>query len=337
VSVAEAGHAAQRVRLVQPKVTRLARVAVLPLHVLLAPAGAGVSDAVGSVVGATGRVALTLPAPGLAEVKVVRQTPVTFLAGDARLAFTHPVCVALLAPRSDRVTAALLTTIRGTAFVESIAAALTVWPEGVVATVLAVAAVARPAVKLVVERTASRHPVAVARLALVCIGLCGAPPGLVVVEGQTLVTVRSGGVVLAPTAQLLQPARASRLDALTRVAVTLAPAPYSEVRDGVEVRAKNIGVPKHFVPEGVDSVEYYHDFCGCHPLLEFWAVLEVIRARPALQGAEGHTAPSQRGNVAVIRGAERLSLVAALDDGGHGQAVGLLASSTVVLVRLPRA
>ncbi len=86
VAVAEAGRAAELVVHVDVEVASLAAVALLPLHVLLAPADARGGVAVRGAVGAALRAALAALAPEGVEVPVVGRALVALLARHPGLA-----------------------------------------------------------------------------------------------------------------------------------------------------------------------------------------------------------------------------------------------------------
>ena len=52
------------------------------------------------------------------------------------------------------------------------------------------------------------------------------------------------------------------------------PSSHCEVRDGVEVGPEHLGVPKHFVPKSVETVQCDSDVRGCHPFLQQMVMLE---------------------------------------------------------------
>lgn len=72
--------------------------------------------------------------------------------------------------------------------------------------------------------------------------------------------------------------------------------------------------------------------------LEDGAVVKVVGAGPALQGGEGHVAPSERGDVAEVVGAHGLLLIfSRANEAAVHLLVRLLAGTAVVLVRHPGA
>lgn len=87
----------------------------------------------------------------------------------------------------------------------------------------------------------------------------------------------------------------------------------------------------------VQPVEYDLDVGGGHPVLEHGAVVEVARARPALERAERDAGRGRAGPVEPVRvRAQRLLLVGLGDDRAVRPAVHLAALARVELERLPR-
>lgn len=178
--------------------------------------------------------------------------------------------------------------------------------------------------------TAGGAPIAVAWQAFVGIGASGPPPGPVVVKGQALLAVGSVRVVLAAAG--LSPFLPR---ALARVPVAFTPSTHSEIRDGVIVGFQNFGIAKDFVAERVESVQRDAYVRGGDPLLQDGAVLEVVGAGASLQGAEGHVAPRQGRDIAVLDRAQGPRLVVRQHVRILGEAVRIPASGAVILVRNP--
>lgn len=104
--------------------------------------------------------------------------------------------------------------------------------------------------------------------ALVRVPRGGPLPRGVVVKRQTLVAVRPRSVVLAFAHSPPGAVDSRRSDAFGSVTVALAPCPHGHVGDGVEIGAQHLLIAEHFITEGVEPVQRYHNVGGCHPFLK---------------------------------------------------------------------
>lgn len=162
---------------------------------------------------------------------------------------------------------------------------------------------------------------------------CGALPGSVVVERFAPVALRSRRVVFALAHQI----PLSVLDALWSMPIALAPSSYLQVRHCVKVGvAGQLGVVLILVSKSVKPAEDHFDVGGRHPVLEHRGVVEVVRRRSAVQGAEGYEPTCQRVHVCVGVRADRLLLVLLCDSCLVLPVVHLLALSRVKLKWHPR-
>lgn len=126
-------------------------------------------------------------------------------------------------------------------------------------------------------------------------------------------------------------------DAFRRVSVALAPSPDLQVRHGIKVRvSRQLRVVLVLIPEGVKPAEDHLDVGGRHPVLQHRGVVEVMRRRSAVQGAEGDESTCQRVHVRVGVRADGLLLVLLGYCGLILPVVHLLALSGVILKRHPR-
>jgi len=86
-------------------------------------------------------------------------------------------------------------------------------------------------------------------------------------------------------------------DADVGVTVALAPSTNYNMGDPVVVRPQHLLISKDLVTKGVQAHERDADVSGGDPVLQFVVVIEVVRARPSIQGREGHVATGERGDV----------------------------------------
>lgn len=105
-------------------------------------------------------------------------------------------------------------------------------------------------------------------------------------------------------------------DADVGVAVTLAPSTNYNMGDPVVVRPQHLGnlvlpnlfmamkrssnhllISEDLVTKGVQPHERDADVSGGDPVLQFVVVVKVVRARPPVQGGEGHIATGERRDV----------------------------------------
>ena len=105
-------------------------------------------------------------------------------------------------------------------------------------------------------------------------------------------------------------------DADVGVTVALAPSTNHNMGDPVVVRPQHLGnlvlpnlfkvgkrcsnhllISEDLVTKGVQAHERDADVSGGNPVLQFVVVIKVVRARPPVQGGEGHVATGERGDV----------------------------------------
>ena len=170
-----------------------------------------------------------------------------------------------------------------------------------------------------------------------------AGPWPVVVEGFAALAVGAGGVV--STLAVLHAVATHQ--AARRVPVTLTPASDGEVRQRVVLRhvggqLARLGAAARvdLVAEPAKAVERHLDVGGGDPVLQDGAAVELVRRRPALEGAEGdarRARPPASRRVTEHLGAQRLLLVALRDQPLRPPTVHLLALARVELKRRPGA
>lgn len=126
--------------------------------------------------------------------------------------------------------------------------------------------------------------------------------------------------------------------ALAGVSVALAARTHGNVTDGIEVGLQHLSVAEELVTKGIQAIQSDANVSGCDPFLQLLTALEVDATGTALERGEGDFTVAQRRDVAVLAGAEGVSLALALANGTRvGQTVGVPTDGTVELVGYPGA
>lgn len=199
MTITEAGDTTLGVVLPQSKVTQLTPVTGAAIYILLAHTSTIHRIASGKVIQASNGVTSTWPASRLSKVKVVVFTPITLVPSDSWLTLTATTSITLKILRTCGITFTGSTPPVVGLEVVVVLAPLTVRSVCVVPAVDAVTSPSCCLVEVLIEITTVSLVVTLTTFAFIGTGFCGPSPGLVVVHGETLLTVGSIGIVPTPT------------------------------------------------------------------------------------------------------------------------------------------
>lgn len=199
MAITEAGDTSLGVVLPQSKVTQLTPVTGAAIYILFTHTSTVHIIASGKVIQASNGVTPTWPASRLSKVKVVVFTPITFVPGDSWLTLTATTSITLKILGTCGITFAGSTPPVVGLEVVVVLTPLTVRSVRVVPAVDAMTSPSCCLVEVLIEITTVSLVVTFTAFAFIGTSFCCSSPGLVVVHGETLLTVDPIGIVLTPT------------------------------------------------------------------------------------------------------------------------------------------